>query len=183
LPRHDHGIPPHKINHKRNNNSLKRRGIKEVIGVFSVGSLRLKIKPGSLVVPHDYINFGVILTFSEKEVKHTIPDFYDNSRERIIKAAGENKIKVIKKGVYFQARGPRFETKAEINLIKHYADIVGMTLASEATLASEIGLNYAAICLVDNYAAGISEEKLTITKWKKGQIGNKEKVLNLLKAL
>jgi hypothetical protein len=41
------------------------------------------------------------------------------------------------------------------------ADIVGMTIASEATLARELGLRFAAVCTVDNYAHGLGEEVLT----------------------
>jgi 5'-methylthioadenosine phosphorylase len=46
------------------------------------------------------------------------------------------------------------------NLIKNYADVVGMNMASEATRATELELRYANISTVDNYAHGIAEEPL-----------------------
>ena len=40
-------------------------------------------------------------------------------------------------------------------------DVVGMTMASEATLASELGIPYASLCTVDNFCNGIVDEPLT----------------------
>ena len=64
-------------------------------------------------------------------------------------------------GVYWQAFGPRFETPAEIRLIAQYADVVGMTMASECIVAGELGLSYAAVCIVDNLANGLGDQPLT----------------------
>ena len=52
--------------------------------------------------------------------------------------------------------GPRFETPAEIRLIAEHADVVGMTIASECVVAGELGLRYAAVCIVDNLANGVA---------------------------
>lgn len=65
---------------------------------------------------------------------------------------------MIEKGVYFQTRGPRLETKAEIAMIRNFADCVGMTAGSEATVAKELGIRYAVICTMDNYAHGVRGE-------------------------
>jgi 5'-methylthioadenosine phosphorylase len=64
-------------------------------------------------------------------------------------------------GVYWQTIGPRFETPSEIRLIAPHADVVGMTLAAECIVAREIGLRYAAVCVVDNLANGIAAEPLS----------------------
>ena len=64
-------------------------------------------------------------------------------------------------GVYWQAIGPRFETPAEIRLIAAHADVVGMTVASECVVAGELGLDYAALCVVDNLANGLGEAALS----------------------
>jgi 5'-methylthioadenosine phosphorylase len=64
-------------------------------------------------------------------------------------------------GTYVQTRGPRFETIAEIATLSRSADLVGMTLASEATLACELGIPFSAICTVDNYANGLADGVLT----------------------
>ena len=65
-------------------------------------------------------------------------------------------------GVYWQTNGPRFETPAEIRLIAAHADVVGMTIASECIVAGELGLAYAAVCVVDNLANGIGREPLSV---------------------
>ena len=55
-----------------------------------------------------------------------------------------------------------FETKAEIAMMSRYVDLVGMTMGSEAVIAQELGLAYASICSVDNYAHGLGEKALTM---------------------
>jgi 5'-methylthioadenosine phosphorylase len=62
---------------------------------------------------------------------------------------------VYDRGVYFQVRGPRLDTPAEVALAGTFADCVGMTIASEATVARELGLPYAALCTLDNHANGL----------------------------
>jgi len=64
-------------------------------------------------------------------------------------------------GVYVQTRGPRIETVAEVQALARSADVVGMTIASEATLAIELGMEVAALCTIDNYANGLWDEALT----------------------
>ena len=68
---------------------------------------------------------------------------------------------IVDTGVYFQTKGPRFETKAEIRMMAQFADVVGMTMAQEASTAQEIGLEYASICSVDNYANGVSSYSIS----------------------
>jgi 5'-methylthioadenosine phosphorylase len=68
--------------------------------------------------------------------------------------------------VYAQTRGPRFETPAEVRLLATHADLVGMTVASEAHLAKEAGLAYAAVCKVDNLGNGLEGDPLTIEEYR-----------------
>ncbi len=75
-------------------------------------------------------------------------------------------------GVYWQAIGPRFETPAEIRLIAAHADVVGMTIAAECIVAAELGLAYAAICVVDNLANGIGPDPLEIIELEAARAGN-----------
>ena len=70
-------------------------------------------------------------------------------------------------GIYLQTTGPRFETKAEIAFFSTFADLVGMNMASEATLAIEMGLEYANLSIVDNYGNGIAGE-ITYDEFMKG---------------
>ena len=161
LPRHGRAknIPPHKINYRANIAAFKQLGVRKIIGVTSVGSLKLGIKPQSFVVPHDYINLCGTPSFYDDQLVHITPGLSEDLRVALIKVVrGLNlNIELVESGVYFQTSGPRLETRAEINFIKNYADIVGMNMASEATLARELGLEYANLSTVDNYAHGISD--------------------------
>jgi 5'-methylthioadenosine phosphorylase len=162
LPRHGpDGIPPHRINHRANIYALKKIGVTEVIGVNSVGSLRKDLSPGSIVIPHDYLSLWEILTFYEDEAVHITPVLDTGLRERLIRAATGSGVKVVKEGIYIQTIGPRLETKAEVAMLQGFGDVVGMTMAHEATLSQEIGVAYASICSVDNYCHGISDTPLT----------------------
>jgi len=160
LPRHGIAMdtPPHRINHRANISALKESGVDGVICVCSTGSLKQEIPPGTLVVPHDYINFGMPPTFYDDEIRHIVPELDEGLRSRIVEASYG-----VDGGVYVQAHGPRFETKAEINVFRQFADIVGMTMANEATLCCEAGIPVAALCTVDNYANGVVAQGLGLS--------------------
>jgi purine nucleoside phosphorylase len=162
LPRHGpDGIPPHRINHRANIYALKELGVNEVVGVNSVGSLREELAPGSIVIPHDYLSPWEILTFYEQQAVHITPVLDGGLRERLIRAASGTGVNIAHEGIYIQTIGPRLETKAEIAMLRGFGDVVGMTMAHEATLCQEGGVAYASICSVDNYCHGISDTPLT----------------------
>lgn len=180
LQRHAKGVQPHMINHKANIEALRSLGVKESMAISSVGSLKKEIKPGDLVVIDDYMQLSGIPTFFDKKIMFTRPAISEELRARIIAAAKKLKLKVHSKGTYIQTHGPRYETKAEIRLFAHYADVVGMTIASEATLANEAEIEYACICSVDNYAHGLSADKISwglITKNQKRNLVHLSKLL------
>jgi len=166
IPRHgkDRKIPPHKINHLANIKALEMKGVKKIIGINSVGSLKRELKPGSVVIADDYISMWDVPTVHDDKIVHITPALDEGLRQEIIKAARETGMEVIPNGIYFQVPGPRLETKAEVRFMSNFADLVGMSLASEATLAQELGIAYASICSVDNYANGVVQEKLDFEK-------------------
>ena len=162
LSRHGpEGIPPHCINHRANIYALKKLEVTEVIGINSVGSLREEIPPGWIVIPHDYLSPWEIPTFYEHHVAHITPVLDARLRGQLIKAAQGAGAAFAHEGVYIQTIGPRLETKAEIAMLKDFGQVVGMTMAHEATLCQEVGLAYASICSVDNYCHGITDTPLT----------------------
>lgn len=189
LPRHglNNDVPPHLVNYKANIYALKEMEVKKVIGVNSAGSLKKSIKPGSIVIPDDYVNFTNILTYYDSDcnsaVKFITPSLDNDLRLEIIKIAKELGIATINNGVYVQTRGPRLETKAEINVLKNWGDIVGMTMANEATLTKELNLPYACLCSIDNYANGIEEVPLTEDKIFENQAKNSKLISKLLKVI
>lgn len=174
LARHgaEHRIPPHRLNHRANLWVVKELGATAILATASTGSLKKAIRPGSFVVPHDYVAFWAIPTFHDDDVVHATPGLDDRLRDMLVtggKAAGAS---VRTRGVYVQTSGPRLETPAEIRHLATLGDVVGMTMASEATLASELGIPYAAICSVDNYCNGIVERPLTFEQIRATQARN-----------
>lgn len=159
----DNTIPPHMINHQANMAILKSIGVSYIIAINSVGSLKEDITPNDFLVPDDYISLWDIKTFYDDRIVHIVPELDENIRFLIIDAIKSCGIAPIEHGVYIQTKGPRLETKAEIRFLKTIGDVVGMTLASEATIAKELSLPYASLCLVDNYCNGIKEESLSFS--------------------
>ncbi|MCP5252255.1 MAG: S-methyl-5'-thioinosine phosphorylase [Burkholderiales bacterium] len=164
LARHGHGhtIPPHLVNYRANIWALKTLKPAHIIAVAAVGGIRDDLKPGSLVVPDQIIDYtyGRDFTFFEnRDEPVTHIDFtrpYDaETRALILKAARHAGEAIIDSGAYAATQGPRLETAAEINrLERDGADMVGMTGMPETALAREQGLRYATLAVVANYAAG-----------------------------
>ena len=164
IPRHasGHSIPPHKINFRANIDALKNVGVTKIIATNSVGSMNLEMPPGSFVIPDDFLDFSQNRekTYFEDKVVHVdVTEPYCPSLRDVLAKSGN----VILGGTYVCTEGPRFETPAEIKMFKMLGgDLVGMTGLPEVTLAREREICYNSICIVSNYASGISENALTI---------------------
>lgn len=166
LLRHGPGyvLPPHKINYRANIFCLKQKGAKYVIATNAVGSMNKKMRPGDLVLPDQIIDFTKrrFQTFFEGEdgrvVYTDVTNPYSESLRRLIlKSAKRINIKVHSAATYVCTEGPRFETASEIKFFRKIGcDVVGMTGAPEVFLAMELGLEYASIAIVTNWAAGIA---------------------------
>jgi 5'-methylthioadenosine phosphorylase len=165
LQRHgaaDAYLLPHRIDHAANLRSLVAEGCDRVLAICSVGSLRAGLAVGSFVCPHDFIALQTTITTYEDARGHATAGFDFAWREQLLSAWRESGAGDLRdRSVYWQTNGPRFETPAEIQLIAAHADLVGMTLASECIVAGELGLAYAAVCVVDNLANGVAAEPLT----------------------
>ena len=180
LARHGYGhtIAPHEVNYRANLWALRDAGADRIVSVASVGSIRKELKPGSLVIPDQIVDYtwGRRSTFFEgsgspvNHIDFTEP-FSAALRKVLLKAAADCKEKVFDGGVYAATQGPRLETAAEINrLERDGAEIVGMTGMPEAALAREISLEYATIAVVANYAAGRGDSAHAIPLDKIGAI-------------
>jgi 5'-methylthioinosine phosphorylase len=172
LARHGYGhtIAPHEVNYRANLWGLKQAGADSVVSVASVGGIRNDIWPGTILLPHQVIDYtwGRVSTFFEgpgapvNHIDFTEP-YSRELRARLLQAAAAAGERVMDGGVYAATQGPRLETAAEINrLERDGADVVGMTGMPEAALAREIGLEYAAIAVVANYAAGRGDSERAV---------------------
>lgn len=164
LARHGYGhtIPPHEVNYRANVWALHAEKVTDVVSVASVGGIQADLVPGMLVLPDQIIDYthGRNSTFfdqPDRSVTHidfTHP-YCEALRRRLLKAARAAGETMVEGGTYAATQGPRLETAAEIDrLERDGAHMVGMTGMPEAALARELGLCYAAIAVVVNYAAG-----------------------------
>jgi 5'-methylthioadenosine phosphorylase len=80
-------------------------------------------------------------------------------------------------------RGPRFETKAEIRVVKDWGDVIGMTAAHEADLCTELGLRYNSLALIDNYANGLEGAEIDFAKFKELVKDNQTRVNRLFQRM
>lgn len=171
LTRHGkgHTVPPHLINYRANIQALRELGVKKVIATAAVGSLNQQMPPHNFVLIDQFLDFtkNRKSTFFEgrfEGVAHVdlTEPYCPGIREFLFKKATEMGLKVHQGGCYVCTEGPRYETPAEIRMFKQLGgDVVGMTSVPEVVLAREAGICYATICMVTNYAAGISPHVLT----------------------
>jgi len=159
LPRHGrkHKLPPHAINYRANIWALKELGVRRVVSVSAVGSLREDYKPGDFVCPDQFIDMTKRrhYTFFDGPVTVHVSmadPFCPELREICLEAAKTLGITMHDKGVYVCIEGPRFSTRAESRLWRMWkADIIGMTLVPEVNLAREARMCYVTIAMVTDY--------------------------------
>ncbi len=190
LARHGnpHNIPPHKINYQANIWGLKQLGVTEIIAVAAVGGITADMPPSHIAIPDQIIDYsyGREHTFFAENldtVTHIDFTFPYNQplRNRLIEAATKANLKFSTDGTYGCTQGPRLESIAEIQrLQRDGCDLVGMTGMPEAALAKELGLNYACIAVVANWAAGKSDGEITMAEIEKHLQRGMDKVLTLI---
>ncbi|WP_202839900.1 S-methyl-5'-thioinosine phosphorylase [Luteimonas saliphila] len=164
LARHGegHSVPPHQVNYRANLAALQALGATRVLALNTVGGITERFGPRVLACPDQLIDYtwGRVSTLCEEpgtEVLHV--DFGDpytpSLRHRVLDAAQVAGVALVDGGCYGATQGPRLETKAEIaRLRRDGCDLVGMTGMPEAGLARELGLDYACLAIVANWAAG-----------------------------
>ena len=172
LARHGnpHRIPPHKVNYRANLWCLHDQGIRNVVAVNAVGGISTGMHPERIVIPDQVIDYtwSRAQTFFEDELDQvTHVDFTHpysvTLRNRLRQAAAMAGIDAIDTGTYGATQGPRLESAAEIRRMgRDGCDIVGMTGMPEAGLARELAMEYACVALVVNWAAGRTEEEITM---------------------
>jgi 5'-methylthioinosine phosphorylase len=174
LARHGegHGVPPHRINYRANLAALQQAGATRVLALNTVGGITAAWGPGVLGCPDQLVDYTWGRTSSicdepGSDVLHV--DFGEPYtaalRGEVLAAAARACVSVVDGGCYGATQGPRLETRAEIaRMRRDGCDLVGMTGMPEAGLARELGLEYACLAIVANWAAGAGPDPLgTIT--------------------
>jgi len=157
------------VNYRANVWAFKELGVQSLLATATVGGVNASVEIGDIVIPDQIVDytFGREHTFAKElefaSIDFTFP-FSGTLREALNQALpNESRSSEQPHWTYGCTQGPRLETAAEVNRMrKDGCDLVGMTLMPEAALAREIGLNYAAICLVVNKAAGVGGKTIDI---------------------
>jgi len=178
LARHGagHSVPPHRINYRANIWALHALGVREVVATQAVGSLNSHMAPGEFVLLSQFIDWtkarpATFFDGADDVVLHVdvTQPYCPRVTGALVQAAAATQGAgtpldgaLHPDGVYACTEGPRFETAAEVKALRLLgADVVGMTNVPEVVLAREAGLCYAAICVVCNWGAGMTNTPLT----------------------
>lgn len=184
-------IPPHLINYRANLWALRELGATDVVAINAVGGIGDGMRPGRLVIPDQVIDYTwgrehTIDTGENGSLMHIeFTEPYDAElRQSLLSAARANGISHEAGGVHGVCQGPRLETAAEVRrMANDGCDVVGMTGMPEASLARELELAYASVCMVVNAAAGLDDKPLTLEMMRETLNQEASVVRRLLQAL
>jgi len=172
LPRHGkrHQLPPHAVNYRANIEAFRQLEVDGIVAVNAVGGITESHAPGTLCLPDQLIDYtwGRAHTFSMgagdalSHIEFAAP-FEGPLRSGLLGATKAAAVDVVDGGCVGVCQGPRLETSAEIRRLKQDGcDLVGMTSMPETALAREAGLDYASLCVIANWAAGVGKEPVSM---------------------
>lgn len=166
LPRHGRGhkIQPTDLNFRANIYGMKKLGVKRIISVSAVGSMKEDLHPKDIVIPDQFYDntkhrnstfFGDGIVAHVSVADPVCPDL----AAILYKSAVGVGAKVHKDGVYLCIEGPQFSTRGESLIYRKWGvDVIGMTNVTEAKLAREAEICYSTIALVTDYDCWHQEE-------------------------
>ena len=169
LPRHGRGhrILPHELNHRANIYALRSLGVRWVIAVTAVGSLKEEYEPRDIVLPdqffdrtsrrseHTFFGRGICahISFAEPVSAELRRILYDSANSVHGHAVHDL-------GTYVNMDGPAFSTRAESDTNRKLGfDVIGMTNLAEAKLAREAEISLATLAMVTDYDCWKAEEE------------------------
>jgi len=172
IPRHGshHQFSPTHINYRANIQALKDVNVTHIIATNACGSLKEEIGRSDFVIPSQFIDFTKhrINTFHDdfsKGMYHEVmADPFDKFLSDLLYAVARDLGFRIHKGkTLVTIEGPRFSTRAESRMfIQWGADIINMTVATEAALAKEAGIAYAVIAMSTDYDCWKEDEEMPV---------------------
>ena len=191
LARHGnpHRIPPHNINYCANIWGLKQLGVERIIAVAAVGGITTSMAPGHIAIPDQIIDYSYgrkHTFFADDNFPLTHIDFsfpyHAKLRAELIAAAQQVGLSISETATYGCTQGPRLETIAEIRRMEQDGcDLVGMTGMPEAALARELGMEYASLSVIANWAAGKTEGEISMAEIEHNLQLGMAKAVDLLK--
>lgn len=162
----NHQFSPTEVNYRANIYALNQQGANCVVATTACGSLRNEIGRGDFVVLDQFIDFTKrrVSTFYDSFANGafhtpTAEPFDSELRKHIFSCADRLGLKCHPKGTVITIEGPRFSTRAESMMFRSWgADVINMSIATEAALANELGIPYAAIAMSTDYDCWKTDE-------------------------
>ena len=162
LARHgrQHHLLPSEVPYRANVWALRSLGVRWLISVSAVGSLREHLRPRDMVVPHQFIDRTRQRPqsfFGNGCVAHvSLADPFCPTLSEWLAAAAAGEMPVghhlHRGGTYLCMEGPAFSTRAESELYRSWGcDVIGMTNHTEARLAREAEIAYASLSMVTDF--------------------------------
>lgn len=163
-----HQLSPTQVNYRANIHALKEQGVTHIIATTACGSLREEIDRGDFVIIDQFIDFTrhrktTFYESFENGMEHPLmaEPFDPGLRKALYETSIELGFKTHNGGTVVTIEGPRFSTRAESKMFRIWgADVINMTIASEATLANEAGIPYAAVAMSTDYDCWKEDEEL-----------------------
>ena len=185
-----HTIPPTQVNYRANLWALKKAGCTHVLASTAVGSLREEIERGDLVIPDQFIDFtrsrrlSFFESFEPGKPMHTAmaEPFDAGLRQIMAEELSALGYRFHNGGTVVTIEGPRFSTRAESRMFRMWgADIINMSIATEAVMANELGIPYAAVAMSTDYDSWKEDDAVTWEAILAVAQANAEKVLELFR--
>jgi 5'-methylthioadenosine phosphorylase len=164
----EHTIAPTRINFRANIQALKDAGCTHILATTAVGSLREDIGRGHLVIIDQFIDFtrhrasSFHECFAPHQPVHTpmADPFHPELRAILMEVCQHHGFDFHPTGTVITIEGPRFSTRAESRMFRAWgADIINMSVATEAALANEAGIPYAAVAMSTDYDCWKTDEE------------------------
>lgn len=147
---------------------MKYMGVKTLIITNAAGAVNKAFDPADLMVITDHINLmgtNPLIGLNDEFLGTRFPDMSEVYKKNLVEIAQQSGKELgikLQKGVYAACTGPSYETPAEVNMLRGFgADAVGMSTAPEAIVANYCGIDVLGISCISNYAAGVSDNKLS----------------------
>lgn len=141
---------------------------KKIILTNAAGGINRKFNPGDLMLANSFNGIEIknelagLMGVSSEKIHNEFLNFPSSEINSIIRKAAIEEMIDIKEGVYWYSKGPSYETPSEVEMMHRFGgDAVGMSTVPEAIFAASAGIEAASISCITNYAAGISNQKLS----------------------
>lgn len=163
-----HQFSPTQVNYRANIHALKDQGVTHIFATTACGSLREEMDRGHFVIIDQFIDFTKhrINTFHESfenGMEHPLmADPFDPVLRKILyETSTDLGFKTHDRGTMVTIEGPRFSTRAESNMFRIWgADVINMSVATEAALAKEAGIPYGVVAMVTDYDCWKEDEEM-----------------------